>query len=151
MHMCCTMIVKNYSRFWDIADDKCNEGEWDYYSIGGRYSNLIPVSRRCKNVRDAERGLEWRGDGDQYTPNPNLKYVDVARLRNIDKNEVATISLCGFINIFQPYEIMIEQLDGTIRELRLDDCTIEQIRHIYDYLNDPRVQSYYVFIVDAHI
>lgn len=150
MHICCAVVVKDYNHFWDIADAKCDDGSWDYFVIGGGFRNLIPVGKNCKLRREDENGV-WMGGNDLYTPNPRMNYVNVARLRNVDRNELWMLESCGFINIFHPYSIIMEELDGCARELVLEDCNEQEMNSINAYLNDPRVQSYFIFLVDAHI
>lgn len=150
MHYCYAIVTKKYDKAIDIADDRCDSGEWDYYDIGGRFSGLIPVSKKCKPVRMEGNGL-WRNGTELYDINPNMRYTNVARLRNVNRNEIFNIQACGYLNIFSPYGIIMEQLDGSIRELILEDANASELRVIHDYLNDERTQSFYIFVIDIHV
>jgi hypothetical protein len=150
VHLFYTLIIKNRGRLYDIGDDKCNEDEWDYYTIGGRYANLLPISKRCKMYHQDLSPI-WVWDTENYHGNTNLHFVNIARLRNIDRTELLRMDVAGCINPFQPYVIIVEQLDGTLKEMKPEDMSPIEETWLRNYLNDPRVQSYYAVLLDVHV
>ena len=56
-------------------DSHNKKDEWDYYTIGGRYANLLPISKRCKMYHQDLSPI-WVWDTENYHGNVNLHFVN---------------------------------------------------------------------------
>lgn len=156
MHAMCAVVGRSMDEIRDMLDNQCddNGGYWDYYFIGGRFFNIIPVR---KNVKDRYRTRPPEGE----TPpdvngfnfpnlenNWNCKYVTVARVRNIDRDECDRLHLSGCLDPLHPASALVHFVDGSYSGL-IDDMGMahELIRHLF---NSPVYQGHYIAIVDYH-
>lgn len=155
MHALCTVVAKSIQTIHRFMDDRCENGDWDYASIGGRYDRIIPVS---KKVKDFYNGINFPFNDDGYAENGfpfhniennlNYKYVSIARIRNIKRDEVERLNNHHLINPFNPYSYILEENNGDQSpEYIVDDYGTDILM---DYINDPRHSGYYVAIIDYH-
>lgn len=154
MHALCTVVAKSIPTIHQFIDDRCESGDWDYASIGGRYDRIIPVS---KNVKDVYEGINFPfNDGDyaengfpfhNIPNNENYKYVSIARVRNIKRDEVERLNNHHLINPFNPYSYILEDNGDQSQEFIVDDYGTDMLMA---YVNDPRHSGYYVAIIDYH-
>jgi hypothetical protein len=155
MHALCTVVAKSINNIHRFIDDRCEHGDWDYASIGGRYDRIIPVS---KNTRDYYDNINFPFNDEGYAENgfpfhviPNnteLKYVSLARVRNIKRDEVARLEEHHLINPFHPYSYILETEDGDqSQEYVVDEYGTDLLMA---YINDTRHSYYYVAIIDYH-
>ena len=156
MHALCTVITKNVQNINNIIDNRCEGGDWDYASIGGRYDRIIPVSPK---VKDLFEGHNFPFNHDEYAENGfpfhviennlNCKYVSIARIRNINREEVSRLDRANLINPLHPYSYILEGDDGCASEEIVVDN--EGLDRLLDYVNDPKHSYYYLAIIDYHI
>jgi len=155
MHALCTIVAKSIQTINQFINDRCDTGEWDYASIGGRYDRIIPVSPK---VKDYFEGINFPFNNDEYAENGfpfhaiennwDCKYVSVARVRNINREEVRRLNNNNLINPFYPYSYILEDAEGNqsieyvVGEMGTDI--------LMDYINDPRHSYYFVAIIDYH-
>ena len=66
MHALCTVVAKSIQTIQRFMDDRCESGDWDYASIGGRYDRIIPVS---KKVKDFYHDINFPFNDDGYAEN----------------------------------------------------------------------------------
>jgi len=155
MHALCIIVAKSITNIHRFIDDRCEYGDWDYASIGGRYGNIIPVSQKTK---DYYAGIHFPFDNEGYAENGfpfhniennlNFKYVSLARVRNIKRNEVARFEANHLINPFHPYSYILETEEGDqTEEYSVRECGTDLLM---DYINDPRHSYYFVAIIDYH-
>lgn len=156
MHILCTMVAKSVNQIHRFKYDRCEGGYWDYADIGGRYDRIIPVS---KNVTDLFEGINYPFNDDGYADNGfpfhtiennlNLKYVSIARIRNIDAAEVARLEEHHLINPYHPYSFILEEEDG----MQSEEYMVDEVGTgpLMDFINDPRHASYYVAVIDYHV
>jgi len=155
MHALCVMIAKSINQIERFKNDRCEYGNWDYAVIGGRYDRIIPVS---KKVKDIYEGINFPFNDDEYAENGfpfhnimnnfNYKYVSIARIRNIKRDEVERINDAHLINPFNPYSYILEYEDGTQSPEFI--CEQDGVGQLMEYINDPRHASYYLAIIDYH-
>lgn len=155
MHALCTVISKRIDSIHQVIYEQCDCRNWDYADIGGRYDRIIPVSKKTKDIMEgrnfpfndegyAENGFPFHA----IENNENLKYVSIARIRNIDREEVRRIQNADLVNPFNPYSYILEDDSGYFtEEIFTEDRGIEQLM---DYINDPRHSYYYLAIIDYH-
>lgn len=152
MHALCTIVAKSIPTIQRFIYERCVYGDWDYASIGGRYDRIIPVSKKAKDIYEgvfndegyAENGFPFHN----IENNLNYKYVSVARVCNIKRDEVERINSHNLINPFNPYSYILEEDDGSQGpEYMVDDYGIDRLM---DFVNNPRHSKYYVAIVDYH-
>lgn len=155
MHALCTIVAKSIPTIHRFIDDRCECRDWDYAVIGGRYDRIIPVS---KKVKDIYEGMNFPFNNDDYAENGfpfhniennlNYKYVSVARVRNIKRDEVERLNSYHLINPFNPYSYILEEDNGCQGpEYLVDDYGTDILMN---FINDPRHSGYYVAIVDYH-
>lgn len=155
MHALCTIVAKSIPTIHRFIDDRCECRDWDYAVIGGRYDRIIPVS---KKVKDIYEGVNFPFNNDEYAENGfpfhniennlNYKYVSVARIRNIKRDEVERLNSYHLINPFNPYSYILEEDNGCQGpEYLVDDYGTDILMN---FVNDPRHSGYYVAIVDYH-
>ena len=155
MHALCTIVAKSIPTIHRFIDDRCECRDWDYAVIGGRYDRIIPVS---KKVKDIYEGMNFPFNNDEYAENGfpfhniennlNYKYVSVARVRNIKRDEVERLNSYHLINPFNPYSYILEEDNGCQGpEYLVDDYGTDILMN---FINDPRHSGYYVAIVDYH-
>lgn len=155
MHALCTIVAKSIPTIHRFIDDRCECRDWDYAVIGGRYDRIIPVS---KKVKDIYEGMNFPFNNDEYAENGfpfhdiennlNYKYVSVARIRNIKRDEVERLNSYHLINPFNPYSYILEEDNGCQGpEYLVDDYGTDILMN---FINDPRHSGYYVAIVDYH-
>ena len=155
MHALCTIVAKSIPTIHRFIDDRCECRDWDYAIIGGRYDRIIPVS---KKVKDIYEGMNFPFNNDDYAENGfpfhdiennlNYKYVSVARVRNIKRDEVERLNSYHLINPFNPYSYILEEENGCQGpEYLVDDYGTDILMN---FVNDPRHSGYYVAIVDYH-
>lgn len=155
MHALCTIVAKSIPTIHRFIDDRCECRDWDYAVIGGRYDRIIPVS---KKVKDIYEGMNFPFNNDEYAENGfpfhniennlNYKYVSVARIRNIKRDEVERLNSYHLINPFNPYSYILEEDNGCQGpEYLVDDYGTDMLMN---FINDPRHSGYYVAIVDYH-
>lgn len=152
MHALCTVVAKTPDRIRHIIDNLCEDRYWDYCLIGGRYDRIIPVN---KNVEDMLEGYNFPFNDEEYPENGfpfhtidnnlNCKYVSIARIRGINKEEVKRLDEAHLINPFKPYSYILD--DENVREIFVEDEGIEQLMK---YINNPRHAFYYLAVVDYH-
>lgn len=155
MHALCTIVAKSIPTIHRFIDDRCECRDWDYAVIGGRYDRIIPVS---KKVKDIYEGMNFPFNNDEYAENGfpfhniennlNYKYVSIARIRNIKRDEVERLNSYNLINPFHPYSYILEEDNGCQGPEYLVDNYGTDI--LMDFINDPRHSGYYVAIVDYH-
>ena len=155
MHALCTIVAKSIPTIHRFIDDRCECRDWDYAVIGGRYDRIIPVS---KKVKDIYEGMNFPFNNDEYAENGfpfhdiennlNYKYVSVARIRNIKRDEVERLNSYHLINPFNPYSYILEEDNGCQGPEYLVDNYGTDI--LMNFINDPRHSGYYVAIVDYH-
>lgn len=155
MHALCTIVAKSIPTIQRFIDDRCECRDWDYAVIGGRYDRIIPVS---KKVKDIYEGMNFPFNNDEYAENGfpfhdiennlNYKYVSVARVRNIKRDEVERLNSYHLINPFNPYSYILEEDNGCQGPEYLVDNYGTDI--LMNFINDPRHSGYYVAIVDYH-
>lgn len=155
MHALCVIVTKSLTNLHRFIDDRCEVGDWDYATIGGRYDRIIPVSPKTKDYFEeinfpfnegeyAENGFPFH----EIANNPHCKYVSVARVRNIKRNEVARLNANHLINPFFPYSYILENQEGDqSQEYVVEDVGTDILM---DYINDARHQSYFLAIIDYH-
>lgn len=155
MHALCTIVAKSVRNIHRFMDERCENGDWDYASVGGRYDRIIPVSHRTKDLYEgvnfpfndgdyAENGFPFHN----IENNLNFKYVSIARVRNIKRNEVARLEANHLINPFHPYSYILEDGYGCqTMEYIVDEQGTD---FLMDYINDPRHSNYYLAIIDYH-
>ena len=155
MHALCTIVTKSLNTLHRFMDDRCESGDWDYATIGGRYDRIIPVSPKTK---DYFEGTNFPFNDDGYAENGfpfhniannlNCKYVSLARVRNIKRNEVARLNANNLINPFNPYSYILEDPYGNQSiEYIVEDVGTDILMN---YLDNPQHQSYFVAIIDYH-
>ena len=153
MHALCTVVAKRIEDIQDIMDAKCDEGCWDYATIGGRYDRIIPVSPNTKDIFEghnfpfnhddyAENGFPFHNIGN----NLNCKYVSAARVRNINRDEVKRLDDAHLINPLNPYSYI---LDGEFDNAEMT-VEINGQGALLNYINDPKHSYYYLAIIDYH-
>ncbi len=154
MHAMCTIVARNLSTIERCMNYYSQERTWDYASIGGRYSNLIPVSKKCKTYY---AGIGWpdipHGQfpyPDRMEPNPALQYTNIARMRNIVHDEVVRMAHGGGLDIFLPYTMIICHEDDWFEWLDIDEMGEGQLANLHEVLQQPNKQSWFVAIVDYH-
>lgn len=158
MHKFVAVVTPHVDRVMRIIDNKCESRDWDWAVPGGRYANLIPVSKRCQPIRGMltigadgmENGFPWR----DIPNNDVLKYVSGARIRNINVGECARLKQLGKLTIFEPYSVIIDEEEYDEEEFCLvdEDCD-EAVHHrmaYSNYIHRPDRQHWYVVIVDVH-
>lgn len=155
MHALCTIVAKSIPTIHRFIDDRCECRDWDYATIGGRYDRIIPVS---KKVKDIYEGMRFPFNNDDYAENGfpfhniennlNYKYVSIARIRNIKRDEVERLNSYNLINPFHPYSYILEEDNGCQGPEYLVDNYGTDI--LMNFINDPRHSGYYVAIVDYH-
>ena len=155
MHALCTIVTKSIAMIYRFIDNKCVCGDWDYASIGGRYGHIIPVSKKVKDIHEdeifpfnddgcAENGFPYH----DIENNLNYKYVSIARVRNIKRNEVERINNHHLINPFNPYSYILEEENGGQGPEYIVDY--HGTGMLMDFINDPRHSGYYVAVIDYH-
>ena len=149
MHCFCLVIHKKQQDLHTLLNSWCDEnnGRWDYASIGGRYRNIIPVSILTKSLDPSVSAHPF--DNPDYGGDPHCKYVDVARVRNINIDEAIRMRDEHELSVLHPYSFIIaDYMWG-------DDDPIEvelaRDADMYDILTNPKYQSWYITAVDYHI
>lgn len=152
MHALCTIIARDFNTIQN-AMDYYSENEWDYASVGGRYSNLIPVGKNCRLYN----GNGWpdlqNGDfpfGERLGANPNCKYTNVARLRNVNRAECVRLASAGCLTPFEPYTLILCHEDGGFEWMDWETAPNEVKYSYREWMEDPRRQSWWMVIVDYH-
>lgn len=151
MHIMCLILAKTHRRIREFISERLNEGDWDYFDIGGRYGNIIPVSQKCKNYCAADVGNGMWIQPYVYAPLPGIKYVNVTRCRNIQHNECSRMLTTNAPSIYKPHELIIERPDGQMYSIQNNDNHPINTNEIIALLGEPRHQSYFVYIIDYHI
>lgn len=155
MHALCTIVASSPNAIHQAIHDQCECRNWDYASIGGRYDRIIPVSKKTKDIME---GINFPFNDDGYAENgfpfhniPNnwdYKYVSIARIRNIKRDEVQRLEDNNLINPFHPYSYILEDEYGDMsEEIFVENSGLERLMN---YVNDPRHSYYYVAIIDYH-
>lgn len=149
MHCFCMIIHRKKQDLRTLFNKWCDEdnGRWDYAMIGGRYRNIIPVSILTKSLDPSASAHPF--DNPDYGGDPNCKYVDVARVRNINLEEAMRMEGEHEISVLHPYSLVIADY-----EYGNDDPYEQELppgTNIYDILTMPRYQSWYATAVDYHI
>ena len=149
MHCFCVIIHKKRRDLRTLFDDWCNEdnGRWDYAMIGGRYRNIIPVSILTKSIDPAASAHPF--DNPDYGGDPNCKYVDVARVRNVNIDEAIRMGGEHEISVLCPYSFVIADYDYDGNEPYEQE--LPRGMDIRDLLMMPKYQSWYITAVDYHI
>ena len=155
MHAVCTVVTKNLHMITDIIENKTNDGDWDYANIGGRYSNSIPVKKNTKNLfRNMGLNIEeYYPNGYPYyytqylTNNNDCKYVSVARLRNIDLEEMRLLRANNLLDPFNPYRYILCENEDNYNEFETNQHGNELL---LDFIHEPRHSFYYVAVIDYH-
>lgn len=153
MHALCTIVA---SRLSDIsaAMEYYQDNAWDYASIGGRYSNLIPVGKKCKDIY---AGYGWPDIPRHVFPYPermegneNCKYVNVARIRNINQAECQRIRDGGGLSPWEPYTLILCHEDGGFEWMDWEESP-RDVRNVYQaFLNDTKRKSWWMAVIDYH-
>ena len=154
MHAMGTIVARNLRTIERCVNYYSQEGTWDYASIGGRYSNLIPVSKKCKTYY---AGLGWpdipHGQfpyPERMEPNPDLQYTNIARIRNVVLDEVMRIRQGGGLDIFLPYTMIICQDEECFEWFDIDEMGERQIESLREILQQPNKQSWFIAVIDYH-
>lgn len=154
MHALCTIVARTLRDAERCMNYYSEEQAWDYVMIGGRYSNLIPVSKKCKTYYTDGGWPELPTGGFPYegrmAANPNLQYTNVARMRNINHDEIHRMICAGGLDIFLPYTMIICHDDGWYEWLDIDEMGEGQIANLHEVLQRPDKQSWFVIIADYH-
>lgn len=154
MHALCTIVARTLREAYDSMRYYSDEQTWDYACVGGRYANLIPVSKKCKTYHDGSGWPELPGDEFPYTdrmnPNPDLKYTNIARIRNINQAERARIIGAGGLDVFMPYTMIICHDDGWYEWLDIEQMGQGQLENLANVLRQPDKQSWFMVVVDYH-
>lgn len=153
MHALCTIVG---SRLQDIesALEYYHENEWDYATIGGRYSNLIPVGKKSKVIHTGSAWPDMEREAFPYPErmqgNENCKYVNIARIRNINQEECLRILQGGGLSPFEPYTLILCHEDGGFEWMDWEESPPE-VKAVYRaFLNDTRRKSWWMAVVDYH-
>lgn len=153
MHALCTVVAETPDKIHQIIENMCERGYWDYGLIGGRYDCIIPVGKNVDDLREgyhfpfnendfyAENGFPYNGVAEN---NLNCKYMSIARIRGIDRDEVKRMQDLELLSPFKPYSYILgEDAD----ELFVED---EGTETLMKYINNPRHAFYYLAVVDYH-
>lgn len=152
MHAIATVLTKNCNRIHYIMDRFCNDGTWDYASIGGRYHGFIPVSENVKvKLRSDYMGRtnvddEFPFEHNEIPRKERTKYLSCARFRNIDMDEVQRMSHVLGYSVFNPEAFIIDDEDDGI----LTYPGRAGFEVIHQYLDRPNRNFWYVIVVDYH-
>lgn len=154
MHAMCTIIGRTIREIENCIDYYQTENAWDYASIGGRYSNLLPVSKKCKIYHT---GIGWpdvpRGIfpyPERMIADPDLYYANIARIRNINMDEVARVREGGGLDPFEPYTLIICHDDGGYEWIDMEEIDNGRFVATQNFLHDIKRQSWFMAIVDYH-
>lgn len=154
MHAMCTIVGRTIREIENCIDYYQTENAWDYVSIGGRYSNLLPVSKKCKVYHT---GMGWpdipRGIfpyPERMIANPDLYYANIARIRNINMDEVARVREGGGLDPFEPYTLIICHDDGGYEWIDMEEIDNGRFVATQNFLHDIRRQSWFMAILDYH-
>ena len=154
MHALCTIVAKNMRLVNNIMNEMCDCGNWDYYTIGGRYINCIPVRKNTKQLFPSpvpiDVPIEVNGFpyADTLQNNPNCKYVNVARVRNIDIQEMQRLDDMHLLNAYKPYSFILCENENECWQERLIEN--EGNLRLLEFIREPRHSFYYVVTVDYH-
>lgn len=150
MHAMATVFTKNYRRIGSIINQYCENGQWDYASIGGRYWGLIPVNENVKDILPAETfGMPRERDFPlaEGEPAPHTKYVSCARFRNINLEEAGRLAGIMGYGVLTPYTLIIDR-DGELIEI--DGGDIGHMIEAREFVNQPHRSYWYMIVVDYH-
>lgn len=154
MHAMCTIVGRTIREIENCIDYYQTENAWDYASIGGRYSNLLPVSKKCKIYHT---GIGWpdipRGIfpyPERMIADPDLYYANIARIRNINMDEVARVREGGGLDPFEPYTLIICHDDGGYEWIDMEEIDNGRFVATQNFLHDIKRQSWFMAIVDYH-
>jgi len=153
MHALCAVIGRNLHDIHQMIDYRCDCGDWDYASIGGRYENTIPVHKnsidRFRNYYPEANNLPENGfPYPTIDNNPNCKYFSVARIRQIDLQECMRITQESLVNVSRPYSILVHFLDDSYSDFIEDEVIALSVWNTI--VTNPRYSGYYVAVVDYH-
>lgn len=114
MHCMATIRSKSLSRIREIVHSLCEDGTWDYATIGGRFNGLIPVSKNAKCQYEVYHNIGDFADlqGRNFPELADTQYTCVARIRNIDF-AVAHVMReeLGILDFDDPCTIIIDRED----------------------------------------
>lgn len=153
MHCFCAVIHKHKRDVYSLIDNWCDEdyGRWDYASIGGRYSYCIPVGRNSKLIEgyvESVHVLPFGGEiGENPEKNEKCKYVNMAKIRNINLEEVARMKFDYGLSIANPYSYVLIREDDNYEDV--DEIT--NTNDVWQILNMPQYQGWYITAIDYHI
>ena len=153
MHALCTIVTSKLDNIQNILE-YYQDDAWDYASIGGRYSNIIPVGKKCKDIHS---GCAWPDIGPNAFPylermeaNENCKYVNVSRIRNINQEECMRIEEHGGLSPWNPYTLILCHEDGGFEWVDWEELP-QDVKAVYrTFLNDTRRKSWWMVIIDYH-
>lgn len=139
MHAIISVITRDYKRFPHLLDYYQEQDYFDWYVLGGRYNNLIPVGINSKPILA-------NGD-DNIEIDNTTKMVNVARIRNIKRNHTAFSDL-----IYSPYYFIFdERLNDDICQSIIANEGEEMHGRIRDMLiNDDSINHFFIGIFDIH-
>ena len=154
MHALCTIVARNIHEIERCMEYYQQDEAWDYAMVGGRYSNIVPVSKKCKTFHSGGGWPDLPGEtfsyGDRLQANPDLKYTNVARIRNINHEERFRIKRAGGLDVFEPYTMILCHPDGGYEWLDLEQMDQAGLDRLSDWLIEPQRQSWFVAVVDYH-
>ena len=153
MHVLCTVIARSLREVQEVMD-YYQDDAWDYVNVGGRYSNIIPVSRRCKLYGGRVAGQELTDGifpfGPDIDPDPDCRYTSIARLRNVKQGECLRLHERGFLTPFAPYNLILYHEDGGMEFLEWGEMNTQARSRYLDWLAAPHRQSWWMVVLDAH-
>lgn len=150
MHALGVMITKSLRNGQMILDRMQDDGRFDYCGIGGRYDHLIPVNPNVKEYVNTPGVFNPDGNDRPWGyNNPRLdevKYVDIARLRNV-RMDIATDMLeHNVLGILNPYNYIIDVGDGDYEWIESRDMWDT----IYAFMTKPSHGAWFVIVIDYH-
>ena len=155
MHALCTIIAPTIVHINHIVNEYSMRNEWDYCNVGGRYSNLLPISKRTKKAKSEEHGIGLEGLVDGEFPyhdldaNPNCFYTDIARIRQIDFGEIDRLRAHGRLTGLDPYRLIVMTPTG-ITDFMVDETSPAAMQMMRDYIRHPAHGYYYAVVIDYH-
>lgn len=154
MHAMCTIVAKTLQQITNCMEYYSSENAWDYVSIGGRYSNLLPVSKKCKKYY---AGMGWPDIPlgtfpypERMAANPDLYYTNIARIRNLNEDEMVRIREGGGLDPFEPYTLIICHDDGGYEWVDIEQIDTGHFVAVQNFLHDAKRQSWFMVVADYH-
>lgn len=150
IHCLCTIIARTKSEIYGLCENQVENGHWDYFSIGGNFGNIIPISSRSKqHLSSPEEGSTFPLCAPQCVIE-GIKWVSITRIRNIQWNAFQTGQLYGALDFQDPYTFIHSSRENGVESFT--DMPSDEMRSMVNLaINYPRIQAWFVAVVDYHI